>query len=720
MAKKPQDSASQIPSVENERTQFTSLLAQNPNYFGTVAESSLNAVKPMTGNSKYEELTCVGFNPDLNRLEATLQIKLPFGYQGNLCTGGSTEYVRFFIDYGGGWQDVGVAAVNVHDIPNQTDCSKLADKPLTYVVTHTLDPKRDYCLHPVLPTVRAILSWNSVPTANPNQPVVWGNVLDRHIQIKPRPWFLIDVIDSISVVAGKKLQLPPELLEVQLEPIPIPDPPPLKAIDLANLYASKGATKAADGKSLPSTVEPHRFGTAEIKAALTPSLSGQEMLSAKVDEWNLAGLDWSTAVGALLGTFGNTTYEQLDCLGLDYNQEWLVATYRIKKPSGFSGSLCQKGSKEYIAFWADWDDTCKWTYLATVSIDAFDFANIPADGINYSAVLPVDLKYHRQNCDKPKIGRVRAVLSWGTQPSTTNPDDFPHWGNRIDAHVQIRPGDPINPGDVKPILWKTGGIRVEDISDFTGLTTATAQFLNGFAPDPSSPFGGVVVIQGPPFLGYEYRIQVRNLTLGSGWTTLTAPLTVQPGIGLAYTKFPSGTGYFTYENTWPRNPDQLLARWSAGTDDLWEIKLDIFGQPGVATQIIQLKNSGIADARININPAFGGNCGTFHVGDTIDGAFVARDPYFAAYSLGLLPFSTPPGVLTPLSGSIQTPTAPPSIPPLPAPPPPPGGSPWTLVTTGMKPCGYVLQLSVRDKAILNSESNSHHWATPPLGFCLLK
>src|SRR5438034_4680264 len=102
MAKTPQDSATS--TVENERAQFTSLLAQNPNYFGTLTESQFEAVAQIAGNTKYEELTCVGFNPDLNRLEATLQIKQSFGYRGNLCTAGSTEYVRFFINYGGGWE----------------------------------------------------------------------------------------------------------------------------------------------------------------------------------------------------------------------------------------------------------------------------------------------------------------------------------------------------------------------------------------------------------------------------------------------------------------------------------------------------------------------------------------------------------------------------------------------------------------------------------------
>lgn len=714
MAKQPQDSTTSVAKVETERAQFTNLLAKNPNYFGTLKDSEFKAVSQIAGNTKYEELTCVGFNPDLNKLEATLQIKQPFGYRGNLCTAGSTEYVRFFINYGSGWEDVGVAAVNVHDIPNQNDCSKIATKPLTYVVTQSLDPKRDYCRHPVLPTVRAILSWEAIPGANPNQPPVWGNVLDRHIQIKPRPWFLIDVIDSLGDL---KIEIPPELEQVQLQPIPIPDPPPLKVGELAQLYAAKG-TKKAGARQLTTTVEPHRFGAAEIKSAILPSMSAQEIQSAKLSEWSLAGLDWSVAVGDLLNLFGNTTYEELDCLGLDYNQESLVATFRIKKPSGFSGGLCTKGSKEYIAFWADWDDQCQWTHLATVAINVHDFDNIPSDGINYSAVLPVDLKYHRQKCDKPKIARVRAVLSWATPPSDTNPDDFPHWGNRIDAHVQIKPGPVLDDGEVKPILWRVGGIRVEDISIFSGLTTSTAAFENGFAPDLNSPFGARVVIKGLPFPGYSYRVQVRNLSLGGGWSTLAENLSIQPLIGPTYVKSADSAGYFTYETLF-QNPDMVLARWDTGTDNLWEIKLDILGQPGNATHIIQLKNSGVEDARININPALGGNCGTFAPGDTIDGAFVARDPYFGGYSLGLLPFAAPAGQLIPTSGTVQTPTAAPSVPPLPAPPPPPGGEVWTLNTTGLKPCGYVLQLSVRDRAILNSVPGSHHWATPPVGFCVL-
>src|SRR5665811_329384 len=149
--------------VEKERVEFHKLLASNPNYFGNITESQYKPVKKIVGNTKYEELTCIGFNPNLNQLEATVPIKLPIGYGGGLCQAGSTEYVRFFIDYGGGWEDAGMVSVNVHDIPNTNDCARKQTKPLVYVLTQPIEPKRDSCGQPVLPRVRGILSWNAPP-----------------------------------------------------------------------------------------------------------------------------------------------------------------------------------------------------------------------------------------------------------------------------------------------------------------------------------------------------------------------------------------------------------------------------------------------------------------------------------------------------------------------------------------------------------------------------
>ena len=162
-----------VEAYEKERLEFTQLLAVNPNYFGTLAAGDFEAVVPIQGNTFYEELSCVAYNPELDQLEATIQVKRAFGYGGDLCTNGSREYVRFYVDYGSGWQDVGVASFNAHDIPDGEDCEGQRNKPLSYVVRDPLDPEREYCERPVLPQVRAMLSWQSAPPpGTPNWPQV--------------------------------------------------------------------------------------------------------------------------------------------------------------------------------------------------------------------------------------------------------------------------------------------------------------------------------------------------------------------------------------------------------------------------------------------------------------------------------------------------------------------------------------------------------------------
>jgi hypothetical protein len=204
-------------TIEMERASFRELLLTNPNYFGQLEKSDLKAQVAFTQNTKYEELKCVGYNPVLSTLEATFTVKLAAGYKGSLCQAGSYEYVRFFVDYGSGWQDAGAVATNVHDIPVKRDCAEQPDRPLSYVATLHLKPKRDFCRRPVLPRVRAILSWDQMPTpGNPNFHPVWGNVHECNIQIQPRRPFLKDIYDEL------KIEVPKEFEIGQLIPIPFP------------------------------------------------------------------------------------------------------------------------------------------------------------------------------------------------------------------------------------------------------------------------------------------------------------------------------------------------------------------------------------------------------------------------------------------------------------------------------------------------------------------
>jgi hypothetical protein len=185
-------------------------------------------------------------------------------------------------------------------------------------------------------------------------------------------------------------------------------------------------------------VEPHRFGMTALAPVLHPDKGPGKLPQATLAEWKKLGLDGQAALTNLTALKGNVNYEVLERLGLDTDLERLTAVFRVKRPTGYSGNLCQHGSTEYVAFWADWDDKCHWTYLGTVKVQVHDIASIPKDGLCYAAVLPVNLAGHHRDCTQPRVGRVRAVLSWGVPPSTTNPNLLNAWGNRLDGHVQIK------------------------------------------------------------------------------------------------------------------------------------------------------------------------------------------------------------------------------------------------------------------------------------------
>lgn len=139
------------------------------------------------GDTRFEELKCVGLNPNLSRLGAVLTVKLPNGYSGNLCSAGSDEYVAFWIDWGDGtgWNYAGTAAVNVHDI------QAIPADGLQYAVSLpvNLSCRRQPCdKGPKVVKVRAILSWEvAPPPGNPNYVPTWGNREEVLVEIAPGP-----------------------------------------------------------------------------------------------------------------------------------------------------------------------------------------------------------------------------------------------------------------------------------------------------------------------------------------------------------------------------------------------------------------------------------------------------------------------------------------------------------------------------------------------------
>jgi hypothetical protein len=626
--------------VPIERREFRQLLANNPHYFD----------KPHAFNdpTTYEQLICIGYNANRNLLEATIEIKLKNGFGGGLCTNGSTEYVAFYVDYGSGWNAIGNATLNTHNIHNRRDCKEHREKPLFYSVSIGFQPVQDDCTNPILPKIRAILSWEKPPDS-PFYIPVWGNVLDQHVQVPPGH--------------------PPDLSH---------DPTSREHRGRAD---TKTDTKNCRDRDLsPKNVEPS-----------DPARNAKEDIS-------------------LRPPGSNVFFEELIGLGLDYDSDRLVATVRIKQELGYGRELCFHGGFEYVSFWADWNDTCDWTYLGTRRIHVHDIPDIPHDGLTYSAILPVNLEYERAFCNKTKIARIQAAVAFESNPPL--PPDSADRGNFLIKHVQLRPY--IHPNNTGIDI--IGGVEVKNI-DWTGSgqTTSGATFYDfPYSPTDalnlgrSSPFGGNIVVNGP-LIGtpgeYSYRLLARQAgSLGDG-TAVTNPIRYAGSPDTPV--FPSTNGYFPYVFDLTTNPQQWsISYWTPTINGLWQIRLET-----ATTDSYTLVNyTDWYNVLVNnirptgdIFPTSGSTCGDFIVGTNITGDFLANAQYMSFW-----------GIVVPEGFELSyTDDPPPSFlrnAPV---------SQWTLSTVNATPCGYTVDLEVEDLTVLDSTWDPRMAIWTSFSFCLL-
>ena len=687
----PTKKAPRQSDVERERRQFHALLASNPNYFGTLPELDLPVQLAKQSDTSYERLTCAALSPERDRLEATVEIRRGSGYRGGLCGQGSFEHVRFFLSYDGGasWVDEGLASINVHDLTGGRTCKGDTWPPLTYVCGVDVDPRRSWCRRPVLPLLRVILSWEIVPAANqPDQAPIWGDVHECHVQVQPRRFILGDIVGKLpdEVV----LELPPYVLQELPSPIPDPGPlAPLPLVEVAALY-----TKDRGDEPVPD----HRFALPHLLSATADEGPvGLQAFVAAAQQAKTVSIDLASFWKNLESTSGDTSYEELECVGLDNNTEQLVASFRVKRSNGFSGGPCTAGSNEFVAYWADFGDECTFAYLGTVKVNTHDYAQLPDGGLCYAAPLPVDLGQYRRRCSSPVIGRVRAVLSWGTPPSTTDPDAVPYWGNRMDTHVQLTPGRPY---DGRARFTITGGVGAASVSPATGMTLPGAALaVNGSPLPPDCAFTGVAAWHGPldPALaGQLYRVRVRNLRTGGTVSDLTQAFSVVDSLGVGSSTTP-GAGGWTPWPTWTANTTGKLGHFTPGGDDLWEVQLHVSGLGVVDVRRLQL------DSTLNASVVAGDSVNAADLQlDTmaacrvargpLSGRFVARDQNFHAWSIGVI-------------GGPGSPIVAPLVAPVPAPGQTPmSGTAFTLDLSALDPCGYVVRLGVTDRVVVDSAS----------------
>jgi hypothetical protein len=735
-----------------ERARFRSLLLGNPNYFGNLLKSPFKPVKALQGITTFEELVCAGLSPAHDRLEAVVHVKADAGYGGNICSAGSREYVRFYVDLhdNGVWHDVGVTSVKVHDIPG--------DKPLCYAVKLDFQPFRKFCFAENIVKVRAILSWDVPPPANdPGFTPVYGNRLT--VQVKIRPRFLLPF--------GELLQ------ELQLAKVKLPDPigPVIQLLDpqVVLKAAAPRSLSLAERKALyrGKNVPAHRFAYPEAQQVLAASSAPAQVFvgGGKTPLADL-GLELADVTGLFeklfLFTDGDQSFEELRCVGLLPAQDMLEAVLTVKKASGYSGGPCTQGSTEYVAFWMDFADGSGLTYMGTATVRVHDLATIPTEGVQYAVFLKTDLSQRIASClSGPRVVKLRAILSWETPPPPGNPNYVPHWGNREECLVTLRPG--VLAGHI-PVIETVGNLGVDDIDPFTGLGTGDG--VGAVFSANQSPFGGGIKITGrigdPPNSfgggapGFKYRIEVSPAAVDD-WHPLTnqvpvkiseaangVPIDCDPGGGfdvvcdrlLTATDDGDGLGDGWYEyledvkGALTRNLVQdQLALWvtDPSMEGLWKIRItakDPSTSPptvfaGFQEVKVRIDNTAptaalaITGATFNGNPIPASDCGKFPVGTIITGTYEVHDPgtsspnqHFGGCSLDVIPDG-------PANGAAVNPSAR-SFPVVPT---TGEAGAWTLDTDGMDPCGYVIRLVACDRTNHNSTGNPL-CAAQDVGFCL--
>lgn len=720
------------------RRSFKFHLLQNPNYFGNLFEIDLpNLQKPVLkkiGDTSYEELGCLGYNPETEILTAMVEVKLQSGYAGGPCTDGSVEYVRFFLDYGDGtWVDHGAASFNAHDLG--------FEEPLCYAVSIRIDPKRTTCCddRPVLPRVRAILSWNIEPPAGqPNWHPVWGNRLERSIQIDPRSVWQCKFLDVFDVGTVK---IDPALL-AQAKAILKAAPVPPKPVESLYHQMKAGMTDSKMMDQRPVVSEKllklrHIFPmVAKLAANKTDLAAGASLAQLKMFD-----IDLSDFADFLEKPDFNTEYEDLHCVGLDRDRSLLHGIVQVRREYGYSGGLCSQGSQQYIAFYLDFGSG--WEYQGTTSVGVHDIPGLPGDGLWYQASLPVNLDAHRKEWCKAGRARIRGVLSWGVPPAPNQPDFVPHWGDRQDCWIELRPlPKGVTPGVTLPFLEAIGNMPTAQI-DAAGY--ASGQAIGGIYTADDSPFGGTILISGlvafPGPAALEYRVMVQGPSdlVAKPWTkTFDASVTTVIGSTVS-TMTVTQTAPSDWYPYLPRlGPvvfrsvaGNLLAAFTAVEQGLHTVFVQIREQGTLAVLATSATEAFMVDntapvVSVNITSG-GGNCSKFGTGEVLVGTYSMADAHGSALSLSVTPAAVAAGGLLAITSVA---------PGAPLPPPIPGPSAsnglsraaltmggtgasgnWELDTTGMKPCGYNIRIDGADRTIVNSGYVGWHSADIK-GFCL--
>jgi len=714
-----------LASVELERSQFSRLLQLNPNYFGMLPHSTFKSVAAIKGNTTYEEIGCIGYHPEREELRATVVVKQPYGYSGSEACNGSREHVRFYLWDGANWIDQGIASFTAYNIPEATE----GHKDLDYAVRVNIDPTKKLCSVENFMRVRAILSWKQAPPENtPDWTPIWGEVQEATIQIDKAKFMIWgDIFKSFELNIPLEMNkfIPPSV------PVEFKKAEALDAFQVIEKYAS-------------TEVEPKRFLAPMLKqAVLNDDFALSNNILDIVGNFDIAiDLDdWLNSLGD-----GNTNYEDLHCVGYDSENGELTAIIRIKKKAGYSGNLCSAGSKEYVAFWLDSNNDGIYGYLGTGNVNVYDFHSWPDGGLYYAVSIPVNFENFQSVCGENRVLHIRAILSWNDAPPTGAGDYnwVPTYGNREDILISPKPALEIVPFGVhRPILESIGNIAPFKINLGTGLASGSL-ISNPTSVADKSPFGDLVTIQGyithalnitnvnSTPLRYKIEVKPSSNPDPNSWEALinsfkldvnVINMTTGNYITETINQQTDSQNFFNYQedlsgNEWRRPIGNILAYWyTSGKEGLWDLR--VTATNGISTWLSEPLRLMLDNTAPTMKLIYTNDCGDEVVGSHVTGQYEAEDKYLSTVTFIVKPnanagqFIQPPASThgASISRNFPVPASDPHTYPAPQ------MGTWEFDTTGLEPCGYLLEVYSYERTIVNNGFGSRY-GYDVISFCL--
>ena len=159
----------------------------------------------------------------------------------------------------------------------------------------------------------------------------------------------------------------------------------------------------------------------------------------KVGNPNYFGNLQTSAYAPVLSIAGNTTYEEIRCVGFHPQSHRLDAVVFTKQGFGYGGDVCSAGTPEFVRFYLSFDNGASWVDQGYTSFTAHDVSAAATGGRHLEYAASVPCTPPGKWCATPNVIHARAILEWNSIPPANTPGHNPVWGNVHNTHIQVDP-----------------------------------------------------------------------------------------------------------------------------------------------------------------------------------------------------------------------------------------------------------------------------------------